>query len=286
MWKQLTTSNMDIAMEEFQARMKKDTGLLKLGPDNSTGQKAVTEERLMKILPELEQYYELWLAYPDKLVDLLMPVDTQFKLLPFQILALRVNQRHKLVYQTATRGYSKSFIAILGKLLEGMLLPRSKLSVVSEFKQQAAQIGKEKVDELKYLMPMLANELDESHGSGKANSKDFLRVVLKNKSQLDIVSVEDSTRGGRRHAILLEEAKDLPGQQINAVVLPLLNIARRTSIGELNHNEPHQKQTYVGSAGVRNSFAYDKCIEILVTCALDPKKAFSWGKQNCPFPLN
>lgn len=97
--------------------------------------------------------------------------------------------------------YSKSFIAILGKLLEGMLLPRSKLSVVSEFKQQAAQIGKEKVDELKYLMPMLANELDESHGSGKANSKDFLRVVLKNKSQLDIVSVEDSTRGGRRHGI-------------------------------------------------------------------------------------
>ena len=109
MWKQLTTSNMDIAMEEFQARMKKDTGLLKLGPDNSTGQKAVTEERLMKILPELEQYYELWLAYPDKLVDLLMPIDTQFKLLPFQILALRVNQRHKLVYQTATRGGVKHF---------------------------------------------------------------------------------------------------------------------------------------------------------------------------------
>lgn len=95
--------------------------------------------------------------------------------------------------------------------------------------------------------------------------------------------VMDGVRDSQCHwkqwnnTILLEEAKDLPGQQINAVVLPLLNIARRTSIGELNHNEPHQKQTYVGSAGVRNSFAYDKCIEILVTCALDPKKAFSWG---------
>ena len=86
--------------------------------------------------------------------------------------------------------------------------------------------------------------------------------------------------------ILFEEAKDLPGQQINAVVLPLLNIARRTSIGELNPREPSQQQLYVGSAGTRNSFAYDKNMEILVTCAIAPDKAFAWGKQNCPFPLN
>lgn len=173
--------------------------------------------------------------------------------------------------------YSKSFIAILSKTLQGVLLPRSKLSVVSEFKQQATQIGREKINELKYLMPLLAQEFNEAHGSGQANSKDFLRKVFKNQSELDIVSIEDSTRGGRRHSILFEESKDLPAQQINAVVLPLLNIARRTSIGELNPREPSQQQLYVGSAGTRNSFAYDKNIEILVTCAIAPEKAFAWG---------
>ena len=97
--------------------------------------------------------------------------------------------------------YSKSFIAILSKLIQAILLPRSKLSVVSEFKQQATQIGREKLNELAFLMPLLAEEFDTSHGSGQANSKDFLRKVLKNKSELDIVSIEDSTRGGRRHSI-------------------------------------------------------------------------------------
>lgn len=277
-WGQLTSTPMDQAKAEFRTRMGKDTGLLKLGPSyNANSSKIVTEARLLKILPELEQYYELWLAYPDKFIELLMPVDTVFKLMPFQVLSLRINARHKLVFQTATRGYSKSFIAILSKTIQAILLPRSKLSVVSEFKQQATQIGREKLNELVFLMPLLAEEFDSSHGSGQANSKDFLRKVFKNKSELDIVSVEDSTRGGRRHSILFEEAKDLPGQQINAVVLPLLNIARRTSIGELNPKEPSQQQLYVGSAGVRSSFAYDKNMEILVTCAIAPDKAFAWG---------
>lgn len=277
-WGKLTSTPMSEAKKAFEQKMGKDTGLLKLGPDyNNNSSRVVTEERLLKILPALEQYYELWLAYPDKFIDLLMPADTAFKLMPFQILSLRINARHKLVFQTATRGYSKSFIAILSKLIQAILLPRSKLSVVSEFKQQATQIGREKLNELAFLMPLLAEEFDTSHGSGQANSKDFLRKVLKNKSELDIVSIEDSTRGGRRHSILFEEAKDLPGQQINAVVLPLLNIARRTSIGELNPREPSQQQLYVGSAGTRNSFAYDKNMEILVTCAIAPDKAFAWG---------
>lgn len=275
-WTTAMTSDMDIIQAEYRERMRKDNGLLKLGPNQSSG-KAVTEARLEKILPALEKYYELWLAYPDKFMELLMPEDTSFKLLPFQKFALRANARHKVVVQAATRGFSKSFIAILGKVIQGILLPRSKLSVVSEFKQQATQIGREKINELKFLMPLLEEEIDTSHGSGKANSKDFLRVVLKNKSELDIVSLSDSTRGGRRHSILFEEYKDLPEQEVNATVLPLLNIARRTVLGELNENEPSQQQLYVGSCGSRHSFAYDKTIEALVTCAIDPRKAFVWG---------
>lgn len=47
--------------------------------------------------------------------------------------------------------------------------------------------------------------------------------------------------------------------------------------GELNAAEPHQQQTYVGSAGYKNSFAYDKCIEILIDSVLNPTESFSWG---------
>ena len=83
---------------------KVDTGLVKMGPDNISGSRVVTEERLYNILPELEQYYELWLSYPDKLLYQLLPLDTSFKLYPFQTLVLRVNQRYERVFGTGTRG--------------------------------------------------------------------------------------------------------------------------------------------------------------------------------------
>ena len=174
--------------------------------------------------------------------------------------------------------YSKSFIAILGKIIYCILHPRGKASVVSEFKKQAADIGKSKIDELSYLMPLIGEEFNTKHGAGNKNSSDYVKRIFKNGAELDIVSIADSTRGGRRHGILFEEAKDLPGQQINAVVIPLLNIARRTALGELNPNEVHQQQTYVGSAGERSSWAYQKNMEILATCAVNPKKAMCWGE--------
>ena len=155
---------------------KKDTGLLRLGPDSSHGAKVVTEERLYKILPELEQYYELWLAYPDKLVSLLMPQDTSFKLFPFQTLGMRVNQRFKKVFQTATRGYSKYFMAVLGKTIKCVLLPGTKETMVAEHKNQAARIGREKINELFSLMPLLKEEVRWDKGSQTTMGDDYIRL--------------------------------------------------------------------------------------------------------------
>lgn len=256
---------------------KEDTGLLKIGPKHKAGNRVVTEERLEAILPELEQYYELWLSYPDKLVDILLPEDTTFRLFPFQKVSLRVNARHHRVAQTATRGYSKSFIAVLGKMLKCVLLPGTKETMVAEHKVQTAQIGREKVNELFGLMPLLKEEVNFKKGSQTSMSTDGVRLVYKNTAEFDIVGIRDSTRGGRRNGLLAEEFKDLPSKEMNEVVLPLLNISRRMTTGELNPNEIHQQQTFVGSAGYKNSYAYDKVIEILVDSVLNPDKAFCWG---------
>lgn len=59
--------------------------------------------------------------------------------------------------------------------------------------------------------------------------------------------------------------------------MPLLNISRRTRLGELNKNEKHQQQLYVGSAGYKGTFAYEKCIEVTLMSVLSPNRAFSWG---------
>lgn len=184
---------------------KVDTGLVKLGPEHLSGSKVVTEERLYNILPELEQYYEMWLSYPDKLLYQLLPTDTSFRLYPFQTLILRVNQRYQKTFGTATRGYSKSFIAVLGKLLKCVLLPGSKESMVAEHKNQAAQIGREKINELLNLMPLLKEEIRWEKGSQTTLGEDYIRLVFKNTSEFDIVGLTDATRGGRRNGMLFEE---------------------------------------------------------------------------------
>jgi hypothetical protein len=96
---------------------------------------------------------------------------------------------------------------------------------------------------------MLDNEIDREKGSGTVRSEDFFRIMFKGKAMLDVTALRESARGGRRHGILAEEMKDLPGDEMNAIALPLLNISRRCGDGQLNPHEPHQQQTYIGSAG-------------------------------------
>ena len=80
-----------------------DSGLVKYSPANSKS-RTIEKERIRRNFDMWCKYYELWLAYPDKLVDALLPIDTTFKLLPPQIVALRVNFRYRRISQTATRG--------------------------------------------------------------------------------------------------------------------------------------------------------------------------------------
>ena len=77
--------------------------------------------------------------------------------------------------------------------------------------------------------------------------------------------------------IIFEEFKDLPETEINEIVLPLVNIPRRTRMGDVNPNEPHQQQLYVGSAGLAGSFAHQKTLEIAVDSIFYPHLSFVWG---------
>jgi hypothetical protein len=72
--------------------------------------------------------------------------------------------------------YSKSFIAVLGKMLKCVLLPGSKESMVAEHKNQASQIGREKINELFSLMPLLKEEVRWDKGSQTTMGDDYIRL--------------------------------------------------------------------------------------------------------------
>jgi len=133
--------------------------------------------------------------------------------------------RYKYVYMVFPRAYSKSFLSVLVLMCRCILYPRAKLFVTSGGKQQAADIVKEKVDELCALVPALNRELDRRPGRTR-NSKDYCIFVFKNGSYFDNVAASEKSRGKRRHGGLVEESVGVDGKILSEVIIPTMNVAR------------------------------------------------------------
>ena len=105
----------------------------------------LTKQRVDENFEEYGKAVNSFLAYPDKLVDLMSPRESSFSLFFVQRIVLRAMARHRQSYHTFTRAFSKSFLAFLSRYIFTMLVPRHYSFVVSGTKKQAANIAKEKV---------------------------------------------------------------------------------------------------------------------------------------------
>lgn len=233
----------------------------------------LTEEYLIKNEGLFEKYANFFSAYPDIFIDLITPSDSNFSLFFFQRIFLRACMRFRYHYCTACRAFSKTFISILALYLECMFRPGAKLFICAPGKNQSAKIAKDKIYEIWDKLPFLKKEI-----IGEGNfGKDYVTLTFRNGSIFDVVGALDSERGGRRHGGLIDEIRDHDGDLLNSVVLPLMNVSRRTPKGEVNPNEPNQQQLYMTSAGVKSSYAYERLIDILEMSIIDPRQAFVWG---------
>ena len=177
----------------------------------------MSEERIGDVLPTLMKYISFWREYPDIFIDTLLPADSKFGLFFYQREFLNAAIRHKYCFATFPRAFSKSFLAIMVLIIRCILYPGAKLFIVSGTKEQGAAIAKEKIEELKELIPAFKNEINEKKS---LYGKDYVRLEFKNGSRLDVVAARNSTRGGRRHGGLIEEVVLVDGQALNEVILP------------------------------------------------------------------
>ena len=229
-----------------------------------------------------EEMVRIFTLYPDYLIDLITPADSYFGLYFYQRLFLRVCMRFKEVYGTFPRAYSKSFLNFISLTIKGIMQPRSKGFTCADTKKQAAQIIEEKTNEIFRMFPFLVNELriselDKMKKKYGNMGSDYAEIKFCNDSQMDIVNAGNAGRGGRRHYGTLEEFAMMDGDAVNEVILPLLNVDRRTVAGLLNPTEPHAAQTMVTTAGYKGTYAHDKVLECLVNMAIEPDKAFCFG---------
>ena len=240
----------------------------------------ISEDRLRAIIPEARQYIAFWREYPDMFIDFMAGPDggpQHFKLYFYQRIFLRAAMRHKYIYAVFPRAYSKSFLSMMVLMCRAILYPRCKLFITSGGKEQAAGIVKEKVQEICTLIPAFQKEIDWRRGQ-TLEGKDYVKYVFKNGSYFDNIAARESSRGKRRHGGLIEECVGVDGDILSQVIIPTMNISRTCMDGTTQPDETLNKsQIYITTAGYKNTFPYDKLIQLLVWEIVKPQQSIIMG---------
>lgn len=251
--------------------------LLDLSDSRGLKKQGLSEERLKAQLPHLRNLVSFYREYPDYLIDFMKGPDSTFNFYFYQRVFLRIVMRHRYVYATFPRAYSKSFLSMMVLMLRCILYPNSHLFVTTGGKEQAASITIAKIEEICKLIPSLNNEIDWTRGASK-KSKDDVKYIFKNGSSIDILAAKQSSRGQRRTGGLMEECVLIDGDILNEVIIPTTNVDRLLPDGTRHKEEIINKsQIYITTAGWKNSFAYDKLIELLIQSVIEPDRVMIMG---------
>ena len=232
----------------------------------------ITKDFLEDNAELIAKWNNYFLLYPDHFLEITKSKNCPISLFYYQRIYLRATMRYRYHFGTFTRGTSKSFLAILGQYLACMFLPGSHRFLVSQIKKASLEITKAKLEEIWKWYPLLKEELLSTH-----MSTDYVELTFKNGSQFTILSLNASSRGGRMHGGVMEECALIDGDLLSSVIIPMMNVTRRLPNGLIDPDEPHQQQNYITSAGSKNTYAYERLIELLVMEVINPEDVFVWG---------
>lgn len=161
------------------------SNLIRSTDHKESGRLEIDKEKIRENLPYYQKLIAYWRKYPDKFVDYLCSLnpDNTFHFYTIQRLALRVMMRYKTSYLVFSRGFSKSFLAVLAGLLKCILYPGANIAEVADQKGQSSSILQSKADELMRLIPALRQEVQwDTKGQIRKTmtTKDAVSYVLKN----------------------------------------------------------------------------------------------------------
>lgn len=112
--------------------------LLQLSSDREYKKQGISEQRLMADIGELRRLIAYFREYPDIFVDFIKGKDSTFNFLFYQRIFLRIVMRHRYVYATFPRAYSKSFLSMMALMIRCILYPNSHLFVTTGGKERNA----------------------------------------------------------------------------------------------------------------------------------------------------
>ena len=104
---------------------------------NSLGLKqGISQERLDAQVDNLRKRIAFYREYPDLFIDDIKGENCTFKFYFYQRIFLRIVMRHRYVYATFPRAFSKSFLSMMALIIRCILYPNAHLFVTTGGKQK------------------------------------------------------------------------------------------------------------------------------------------------------
>lgn len=199
----------------------------------------------------------------------------------FQKIILLMMNCCTITVMIACRGIGKTYLSAIFCVCRCILYPGTKICIASGTRGQSLNILEKINLELIPNSPELAAEIDEKQS--KVNGTDA-RIVFKNGSFIKVVTAGDSARGSRANILLLDEARMIRKEIIDAVLRKFLTQRRMPKYSELSREErfaEYDKEKnmtlYLTSAYWSDSWIYQKCLDTFKAMIVGDKKQFVCG---------
>lgn len=198
--------------------------------------------------------------YPDLFLDLIKPQDGGIKLHVDQRVYLRCICRFTSVYGVFNRGWGKTYLEVLAMFLVAIFHPGIELSLTAQTKENAAELLKDKYQEIIKHFPLLENEIID-----KKFSKNDAELLLVNGSRIDVLANSQSSKGQRRKRINIEESALLNDVLFQDALKPIVEVPRYTvgKLGIVNPEELNQQINFFTTAGFRASDEFERSIRMI-----------------------
>lgn len=192
---------------------------------------------------------------PDLWYDYIKPKTGGIRLDLDQRLFLRIMARFYSIYGCFPRGFGKTMIEMMSIIHVCVFYPGTQISMSAQTKENAASLVRDKWGELTRAYPLLLNEVYEKNVK---ITKQTAEITFRNNSVFNTLANQQSSKGQRRHRIIIEEAALLNNTLFNDVIEPIPAFPRRT-VGELsisNPVEPNFQFIFVTTTGYKGSDEY------------------------------
>lgn len=140
-----------------------------------------------------------------------------------------------------------------------VLYPGIEFSLTAQTKENAAELLKDKHSDIIKKYPWFKNEIFDTSFT-KADSE----VVFLNESRIDILANSQTSKGQRRHALMIEESALLDDFTYQDALFPIVEHGRLTvgDKGMKNPEELDQKVSFFTTAGYRGSDEFDRSLRM------------------------